>query len=295
MKTSKTYAYWFLGIATLLITISINQVVALPDLVTNTGQRIQEIPSMILAAFHPISESANQQPQTTSPSSETQQVAVVEHTNEVGPNAEVSFSSNIAKTESDLSNKKISFSTIFLSLRKSCVDREIDLMRFTHWMTEQYLRVYGYEIGKTGMQCIFLNDFINGNYDQYLTEGKHFLLFATNALQAIQFVEHEYYKMPVNEPRYYGGLAKINVVLVQAYKTEGKFGTAWILSHELAHWVLMERGNPLHREGVHQYEELWRSCANPDLCPDIWFKIEYPYEPYMGQYYMMDVQPLLSQ
>lgn len=258
---------------------------ALPDLVTNAGQKIQEL-------IHPPPTPLSHD----SPLPQPQIIPQFNPSDEL-PQTEVTLSNNGVNTESDLLNEKISFSTIYLSLRKSCVDREIYLMEFTHYLTEQYLRVYGYDIGRGSMQCIFLNDFISGNFDQQLMEGKTFVIFATNALQSMQYIEQEYFNAAHTEPvKFLGHVnygTRPQTILVEAYKADGKYGTAWILSHELAHLILHMKGSSLHSEGVHSYEYIWRDCSSPDACPEVWLKIDYPFSPYKKEYYMMDVRSLL--
>lgn len=253
---------------------------ALPDLVTNAGQKIQEL-------IHP-------PPTPVSYDSPLPQPQIIPQFNPADelPQTEVTLSNNVLNTESDLLNNKITFSTIYLSLRKTCVEREIDLMEFTHYLTEQYLRVYGYDIGKTSMKCVYLYDYANGNYESQLTAGKDFLLFASNALEARQYIGEKYYPDASHtEPVPFSGFATSSVVLITAYQSDK---TAWLLSHELAHWVLINKGDPDHLEGVHNYQAIWNNCYHdPDQCSNVWFTIEYPFKPYAQRYYMMDVRSLL--
>jgi hypothetical protein len=209
--------------------------------------------------------------------------------------AEISLPNDVVRTESNLADEKITFSTIYLSLRKSCVEREIDLMQFTHYLTEEYLRVYGYDIGRANMQCIFLYDFINSNFDkERLMDGKNFVILATNALQAMQFVEQKYFNAAHNEPVSVRGHVKVGttpyLVLVQAYRSDE---TAWTLSHELAHMILYMKNNQFWIDGVHKYQEVWNRCQDPAPCREVWLKIEHPYAPYAQEYYMMDVRSFL--
>ncbi|MFY3741243.1 MAG: azurin [Candidatus Nitrosomirales archaeon] len=271
------------------MTISVNQVVG--------AEKIRSIILDNLPYLKP--QSNDPQLQTPTPS-QPQTITQSNNMDEAMSQQDISLSNNVAKTEV-ISNKKIKFSTIYLSLRKSCVEREIELMQFTHWMAEQYLHEYGYDIGKTNMQCIFLDDFMNGNFDQSLVKDRDFVVLPTNALQAMQVVAQKYVRndYPHNEPVPFAGVYssardnKTDIILFEAYKSES---TAWILSHEMAHMILFWKGNPQYRDGVHDDQNILQTCyPNWAQCPEIWLTIEYPYKPYKQKYYMMDVRSFLLQ